>query len=250
MSNISDINKFLKENIDRTQPSSVLGVNKLKDMKCPKAIAIDTDGNISVSAMSYRAHINGINGINEGVQGANSVMITYDSNDTSYGKNIEAEIILDGKQTDTSSGITLFSSSMDKYSLYGSECMEYDTTDIMHTAISIVSNDLIGDLQIVLGKDVDVDDRLLSQGTISEKQSILDAVGSECKIITVGKGSKLPINSSGYVKKISIRDGIVYFNNIQVCDISSILTSDKHVYPIIFGYTDINIASYNISIGE
>ena len=137
-----------------------------------------------------------------------------------------------------------------QYSLYGSKCVEYGTTDIMNTAISIVSNDLIGDLQIVLGKDVDVDDRLLSQGTTSEKQSILKAVGSECKIITVGKGSKLPINSSGYVKKISIRDGIVYFNNIQVCDISSILTSDKHVYPIIFGYTDINIASYNISIGE
>ena len=250
MSNISDINKFLKENIDRTQPSSVLGVNKLKDMKCPKAMNIYTDGEIGVRAMSYRAHINGINGINEDVQRANSVTIIYDANDISYGKNIEAEIILDGKQTDTSSGITLFNSGMDKYSLYGSRCVEYRTTDIMHTAISIVSNDLTGDLQIVLGKDVDVDDRLLSQGTISEKQSILDAVGSECKIITVGKGSKLPINSSGYVKKISIRDGIVYFNNIQVCDISSILTSDKHVYPIIFGNTDINIASYNISIGE
>ena len=92
ISNISDINKFLKEAIDRTQPSSVLGINKLKDMKCPKTMSIDTDGNISVSAMSYRAHINGINGINEGVQVDNSVMITYDSNDTSYGKNIEAEI--------------------------------------------------------------------------------------------------------------------------------------------------------------
>ena len=69
--------------------------------------------------------------------------------------------------------------------------------------------------------------------------------------VTIDTGSfETANNSSGYVKKISIRDGIVYFNNIQVCDISSILTSDKHVYPIIFGDTDINIASYNISIGE
>ena len=248
--NIHEVNKFLAECIDRTQPSSVLGINKLKDIKCPKNINISKDGYIGVSGMSYRAYIDGVNGVSEWSGDANSIGIIYDPNNISYGKNIDAEIILAGKQVDSPSGITLLNGGMDKISLYGSKYLEYETTDIMNSSISIVSNDLTGNLQIILGKDISVDDRLTSQGILSEKESVLEAVGYECKIITVGVGSKLPINSSGYVKRISIKDGIVYFNGIRTCDISSILISDMYAYPIVVGEFGMGILSYNISTGE